>query len=73
MVAKEFRTRPSEYFPELSSYEAFCLDEVCAHALIKLREQANSEMGKTTAPDGPVKALRGASFEELERLQSLGR
>lgn len=43
MTAKEFGQRPSDYLPELGSYEAFCFDEVCAHALITMREQAREE------------------------------
>lgn len=43
MTAKEFGQRPSDYLPELGSYEAFCLDEICAHMLISLREQARKE------------------------------
>lgn len=43
MTAKEFNQRPSDYLPELGSYEAFCLDEACAHVLISLREQAREE------------------------------
>ncbi len=43
MTAKEFNQRPSDYLPELGSYEAFCLDEACAHALIAMREQARKE------------------------------
>jgi len=43
VTAKEFGQRPSDYLPELESYEAFCLDEACAHILIGLREQARKE------------------------------
>ncbi len=75
MTAKEFRARPSSYFPELGSYEAFCLDEACAHALIALREEARvREFGEQ--PDsggGKVKTMQGASLEQLKELQHLGR
>lgn len=43
MTAKEFGAKPSDYLPELESYEAFCFDEVCAHMLITMREQARKE------------------------------
>lgn len=43
VTAKEFGVRPSDYLPELGSYEAFCVDEICAHLLIHMREQAREE------------------------------
>ena len=46
VTAKEFNQRPSDYLPELGSYEAFCLDEACAHMLITMREQAREDAEK---------------------------
>ncbi|MGE5584048.1 MAG: hypothetical protein ACM309_00690 [Bacillota bacterium] len=46
VTAKEFGVRPSDYLPELGTYEAFCLDEACAHVLIAMREEARKEAEK---------------------------
>lgn len=76
MTAKEFRARPSSYFPELGSYEAFCLDEACAYALIALREEARKDIEggqPEVGGGGKVKTIQGASLEQLKELQHLGR
>ena len=43
VVAKEFSRRPSDYITGLGEYEAFCMDELCAHSLMQLREQAQKD------------------------------
>ncbi len=70
MTAKEFRARPSTYFPELGTYEAFCLDEACAHALIMAREDVRGEA--EGAGGDRTRTIKGASFDDLRRLQRLG-
>lgn len=52
MTAKEFGARPSDYLPELGSYEAFCLDEACTHMLIHMREEARKEVEEDRNGDG---------------------
>lgn len=52
MTAKEFGARPSDYLPELGSYEAFCLDEVCTHMLIHMRNEARKEVEEGRDGDG---------------------
>ena len=72
VVAKEFGRRPSDYMPGVGAYEAFCVDELCAHSLMQLREQARKEAearakgGRPTEPvqQGPV------SLEWLEEYQN---
>lgn len=71
MTAKEFRVRPSVYFPEFGSYEAFCLDEVCAHALIIARDEGKKAKGSGMGEQ--VTKMTGASLEQLKVLQHLGR
>lgn len=44
VTAKEFGSKPSDYFPELGTYEKFCLDEACAHLLIHMRDEARKEV-----------------------------
>jgi hypothetical protein len=62
VVAKEFGVRPSDYLPELGWFEAFCLDEVCTHMLIHMRDEARKEVeegrdsdeGRSTKSRGSV-------------------
>jgi hypothetical protein len=60
VTAKEFGGRPSDYLPELGSYEKFCVDEICAHLMIHLREEAReqaqseSNVSRELRSKGPV-------------------
>jgi len=77
ITAKEFGQKPSSYMPDISSYEAFCFDEACAHYLIRAREKARKDQenesphSKTPTSKGPV------SFEWLmeqqKKLKKTGR
>lgn len=84
VTAKEFGQRPSDYLPELGSYEAFCLDEACAHVLISLREQArkdaeeelNAKTGKGSQSGGHGKQQAvslGWLAEQQKQLAQTGR
>lgn len=42
-VAKMFGVRPSDYLPELSSYEKFCVDEAIAYVLSKEQKRIMDE------------------------------
>ena len=71
VVAKEFGNRPSSYVKGLGAYEAFCVDELCAHSLMQLREKAQKDAeqrakcGRQAEPEqrGPV------SLDWLEQQQ----
>lgn len=62
VVAQEFGRRPSDYMPGVGAYEAFCVDELCAHSLMQLREKAQKDAeqrakgGRPAEPEqrGPV-------------------
>lgn len=80
MTAKEFNCRPSDYFPELGTYEAFCIDEACAHVLIAMREEARKEAereikakssGGQPASGGPVSL--DWMMQQQERFKQTGR
>ncbi|NPV80747.1 MAG: hypothetical protein HPY52_10805 [Firmicutes bacterium] len=74
MTAKEFGARPSDYLPELGTYEAFCLDEACAHMLIHMREEARKEAereikGKAGTGDREPVAKGPVSLDWLKQQQ----
>lgn len=72
MTAKEFNSRPSDYLPELGSYEAFCVDEICAHLLIHMREEARREAdaGRHSGGAGRKPVSRGpVSLEWMQQYQ----
>lgn len=79
ITAKEFGQKPSSYMPDISSYEAFCFDEACAHYLIKAREKARKEHdGEGEAKQNKAPTSKGpVSFEWLmnkqEQLKQTGR
>jgi hypothetical protein len=58
--------------PGVGQYEAFCVDELCAHFLMQLREQAQKDAeakAKGGRPSEPVQ--RGpVSLEWLEEQQN---
>lgn len=68
MVAKEFSRRPSDYVKGLGAYEAFCVDELCAHSLMQLREQAQKDAEARTQR-GPVEH-KAVSLDWLEQQQN---
>ena len=76
-VAKEFGQKPSSYLPELGTFEAFCLDEACAHALIQMREEARekSEIKEKPKKEEPKKEFVsiGWLLEKQEHLKKTGR
>jgi len=37
-MSKQYRRRPSEFFPELDEYTAYCLDEACAYIISQLED-----------------------------------
>lgn len=67
MTAKEFGARPSDYLHGLGDYEAFCLDEACAHVLINIREQARKDE-EAKLKGGSAKT--GVSLDWLRNKQS---
>ena len=72
VAAKELSRRPSDYLPGVGAYEAFCVDELCAHSLMQLREKAQKDAeakAKGGRPSEPVQ--RGpVSLEWLEEQQN---
>ncbi len=71
VVAKEFSRRPSDYITGLGEYEAFCMDELCAHSLMQLREQARKEAEARTSGRPPEPTQQGpVSLEWLEEYQN---
>lgn len=62
VTAKEFHSKPSSYLCGLSDYEAFCLDEACAHMLIHMREKAREDAEKTV---GRSTDRKGVSLDWL--------
>ncbi len=71
MVAKEFSRRPSDYITGLGAYEAFCVDELCAHSLMQLREKAQKDAEARAKGQRPAEPeQRGpVSLEWLEEQQ----
>lgn len=67
VVAKEFSRRPSDYIRGLGAYEAFCVDELCAHSLMQLREKAQKD-AEARAKGGPVQH-EAVSLDWLEQQQ----
>ncbi len=72
VVAKEFSRRPSDYITGLGEYEAFCMDELCAHSLMQLREQARKDAEARAKGQRPAEPeQRGpVSLEWLEEQQN---
>ena len=72
MVAKEFSRRPSDYITGLGAYEAFCVDELCAHSLMQLREKAQKDAEARAKGQRPAEPeQRGpVSLEWLEEQQN---
>ena len=72
VVAKEFSRRPSDYITGLGEYEAFCVDELCAHSLMQLREQARKEAESRARGGGPSESVQQGpvSLEWLEEYQN---
>lgn len=72
MVAKEFSRRPSDYITGLGAYEAFCVDELCAHSLMQLREKAQKDAEARAKGQRPAEPeQRGpVSLEWLEEYQN---
>ena len=72
VVAKEFGRRPSDYMPEVGQYEAFCVDELCAHSLMQLREKAQKDAEARAKGQRPAEPeQRGpVSLEWLEEQQN---
>ena len=72
VVAKEFGRRPSDYMPGVGAYEAFCVDELCAHSLMQLREQARKEAESRARGGGPSESVQQGpvSLEWLEEYQN---
>jgi adenylate kinase len=64
-TAKEWNCRPSEFFPELDTYQAFVLDEICAHAMIELRDQARKDA------DEEIKKLKEGAGKKIQPGQKL--
>ncbi len=72
MVAKEFGRRPSDYLRGLGAYEAFCVDELCAHVLMQLREKAMKDAearSKGQVREAPV-SNKSVPLEWLEEWQN---
>lgn len=72
MVAKEFGHRPSDYMRDLGAYEAWCVDELCAHSLMQLREQAQKDAEAKARGGRPVEAARRVtvSLDWMEERQN---
>jgi hypothetical protein len=72
VVAKEFSRRPSDYITGLGAYEAFCVDELCAHSLMQLREKAQKDAEARAKGQRPAEPeQRGpVSLEWLEEYQN---
>jgi len=72
VVAKEFSRRPSDYITGLGAYEAFCVDELCAHSLMQLREKAQKDAEARAKGQRPAEPeQRGpVSLEWLEEQQN---
>lgn len=72
VVAKEFSRRPSEIITELGAYEAFCVDELCAHSLMQLREQAQKDAEAKARGGRPAEAARRetVSLDWMEERQN---
>ncbi len=68
MTAKAWSRSPSSYLPELSTAEAFMLDEACAYVLSVEQKRIEDEIlanqgnegqaGKPVEPNKPVRDLR---------------
>jgi len=79
-VAKTFGVRPSDYLPELNTWEAFCLDEAVAYALaveenrrweeVKAgrvtgeRDLTGKKPAKPSAKDAPIDVLNHEAFRK---------
>lgn len=72
VVAKEFSRRPSDYITGLGEYEAFCMDELCAHSLMQLREQAQKDAEAKARGGRPSEAARRetVSLDWMEERQN---
>ena len=53
LTAKAFGAKPSDYFPELSTYEKFAVDEACAYVLAVVQEQQLEDLKSGHKPDQP--------------------
>lgn len=69
MVAKEFSRRPSDYLRGLGAYEAFCVDELCAHSLMQLREKAQKD-AEAEARGQKTVQHKAVSMDWLEQQQN---
>ena len=68
MTAKAWGIRPSGYLPELSTAEAFMLDEACAYVMgveqQRILDEQKAEMGGA-GPGSGVPRETGKRFEGL--------
>ncbi len=53
LTAKAFGAKPSDYLPELSTYERFAVDEACAYILAVVQEQQLDELKSGRRQDAP--------------------
>lgn len=56
--------------PELGTYEAFCLDEVCAHVLIHTRDEARRKAEEDVRGKAGSGGRRGVSLDWMKQRQA---
>lgn len=62
-VAEAYHCRPSDYLPELNTFEKFCVDEVVAYAVAEekarqmkeLKDKKNKEQGAGESEEKPTR------------------
>lgn len=68
-VAKTFSIRPSDYFPELGTYERFCLDEAVAY-FVASKEAEQIEQAKNKEPEPSAKQTDFIEWMNSEKFRA---
>lgn len=71
-ISKQYGCRPSEVFPEMDEYTAYCFDEACTYIILKLQEdEENKPHFKQKDDEKPVQKFRNAA--DLYKSMGYGR
>lgn len=60
-ISKQFECRPSQLFPEMDEYTAFCFDEACTYITVKLQDKEAKPHFKQNDDEKPVQKFKSAS------------
>ena len=64
-IAKLYECRPSEVFPEMDEYTAFCFDEACSYIQIMMQNEDNNKPHFKVKDDDTPKASHFKSAKDL--------